>query len=80
MVQLLVIILLQLLEALDEVSDADIIEKVDIVADYVAEKLNIPLSDVENQLWKYLHRFIITGTYVIITVIRVALSFSTQHY
>ena len=52
---------LQLLEALDDAADADITEKVDIVADYVAEKLGAPLSEVETQLWKYFHRFIITG-------------------
>ena len=38
-----------------------LIEKVDIVADYVADKLDAPLSEVETQLWKFFHRFIITG-------------------
>ena len=52
---------LQLLEALDDASEADITEKVDIVAEYVAEKLDAPLPEVETQLWKYFHRFIITG-------------------
>ena len=31
------------------------------MADFVADNLQVPLSDVENQLWKFLHRFIITG-------------------
>ena len=52
---------LQLLEALDDAADADLTEKVDIVAENVAEKLDAPLSEVETQLWKFFHRFIITG-------------------
>ena len=31
------------------------------MADFVADNLGVPLSDVENQLWKFLHRFLITG-------------------